>query len=1380
MSESSAVASAARDGLSKALRATLNVTLTLINQLLASSEEMLLDPANLSHRLGYLGASVQPDQGASLTASESARSFLVQSTVRFGTRHMHQTRVLLGALSAAPPSNVWAPCKPLLLELLSLELDSTDMQSALGSLLDLVSGICSTRPLATPRREEVLGVLLKCLEHAHAFAFERALRIIVESRIGCELTDDESAQLLCRLLSLVQTHSSSTDTAHRLVQRALQSLPLRPPAVEAAWRTLLSPSVADSLLGTDTKAESQSPKRRRTAGSEVPTESSPLPSNSMSSSGVWQTGLIALLEVMQSRDDIMASPASALALARLLHGTLKLQLSHGATDAYAEYAKCLVLNLLRVCVGSFQAAQPPLSIDAGSGSTNGDSSKRRRRKATSSQSLPTQLARNVSNGEAHEGGAVLATPDDVHRVLACARTTQSPQTREAALLLMATLAEHFPSEMAGTWLPMLAASSKSLDRSSRVFNAPLVHKVVESVLPVLKRHGPSCGVSLCDVVHVFVDELDNNTIPAPHRLGVFAAVVRSLSHSSGPALGTTTLLLLGRSLQSPHSIGPALGSDPALLGASASFPDLCHSLCHRTSAAQQMDAIVYLLESVVSLLQTATTSVSDAQAVIGLSAHAFTTVRLGALRLSGVDAMSSLVLIIVHFISRHLDTPALRQRLLQVASSDEPILQSAYVQLCQQLLALMKLCSRSPSLAGRGSAHGGASGNADGNAISTKFPRLKNVLAPKLSGILDRVRALLSTPSFIAVVQELLADDDVFTRRKALEILHERLEGVNANGMAAAEVASSGAPVAHASDALATHEQRATTTVMSQAEQALCVEMLPDLQMALQSARKRRRPDSDGAEAGEHGEGASRTRICDSETALQATTILARAFAHKFASRFAPLLDDVARLLPQDQCHARVSNGDVGAEPNGTSESKPSASCYVCIATLCVALGPRAFPKLPLFLPPMLLSLEIESLQTQPHQHNTLLVQSVLSALASVTTSLPNFVHPYVKRILELLVSPAFCAYDLGVASTAVTELVDAVLHNLASHIQPRIVLPLVHELYPSSAPRSRIKLLELLQAVLVELPAANMSTHVDALSELIILALDQPFVDNGHRDGNDDISGPGSEAVAAAALGFVLKLSESELKPFLVKLHSWKSSGDRKAAPDMAALGRKAALYRVLHRVASALRGIFVPYLPIFWEEYKRDLELMISFGNDDSAVAASSSGLCATYRTLAHSLLSSLRTCLQHDSEGALQKAQLDSISQPLIELLTCLTRPPYASERATDTDNLAELNLVPCLGQLAACASASDAYRKALNFKLLMKTRSSHPAVRLGALRGMHACFEAVGEEYLVLLPECLPFLSELLEDTNPEIEALCRRFVADIEDLSGEDMDEFLAS
>ena len=34
-----------------------------------------------------------------------------------------------------------------------------------------------------------------------------------------------------------------------------------------------------------------------------------------------------------------------------------------------------------------------------------------------------------------------------------------------------------------------------------------------------------------------------------------------------------------------------------------------------------------------------------------------------------------------------------------------------------------------------------------------------------------------------------------------------------------------------------------------------------------------------------------------------------------------------------------------------------------------------------------------------------------------------------------------------------------------------------------------------------------------------------------------------------------------------------------------------------------------------------------------------------------------------------------------------------------------------------------------------------------------------FNLVGEEYIVMLPESIPFLSELMEDDSTEVEALC---------------------
>ena len=50
--------------------------------------------------------------------------------------------------------------------------------------------------------------------------------------------------------------------------------------------------------------------------------------------------------------------------------------------------------------------------------------------------------------------------------------------------------------------------------------------------------------------------------------------------------------------------------------------------------------------------------------------------------------------------------------------------------------------------------------------------------------------------------------------------------------------------------------------------------------------------------------------------------------------------------------------------------------------------------------------------------------------------------------------------------------------------------------------------------------------------------------------------------------------------------------------------------------------------------------------------------------------------------------------------------------------------------------------------------------------------------VGEEYLLLLPECLPFLSELLEDDSADVIAATGELIRYIEELSGEKLDAFL--
>lgn len=53
-----------------------------------------------------------------------------------------------------------------------------------------------------------------------------------------------------------------------------------------------------------------------------------------------------------------------------------------------------------------------------------------------------------------------------------------------------------------------------------------------------------------------------------------------------------------------------------------------------------------------------------------------------------------------------------------------------------------------------------------------------------------------------------------------------------------------------------------------------------------------------------------------------------------------------------------------------------------------------------------------------------------------------------------------------------------------------------------------------------------------------------------------------------------------------------------------------------------------------------------------------------------------------------------------------------------------------------------------------------------------------FTKLGERYLVVLNETLPFVSESLEDENPEVEAVAKLIVKKIEAMTGESIQDYL--
>lgn len=75
-------------------------------------------------------------------------------------------------------------------------------------------------------------------------------------------------------------------------------------------------------------------------------------------------------------------------------------------------------------------------------------------------------------------------------------------------------------------------------------------------------------------------------------------------------------------------------------------------------------------------------------------------------------------------------------------------------------------------------------------------------------------------------------------------------------------------------------------------------------------------------------------------------------------------------------------------------------------------------------------------------------------------------------------------------------------------------------------------------------------------------------------------------------------------------------------------------------------------------------------------------------------------------------------------------------------------------------------------------MMLTRSEAAGTRLAAVEAAFNFAARLRSDIIALLPETLPFLAELLEDGSAAVAARNRDLVALLEEISGEDLQEYL--
>ena len=726
--------------------------------------------------------------------------------------------------------------------------------------------------------------------------------------------------------------------------------------------------------------------------------------------------------------------------------------------------------------------------------------------------------------------------------------------------------------------------------------------------------------------------------------------------------------------------------------------------------------------------------------------------------------------------------------------------QSLFLVLCEQLLELLAFSTHIQHSLARSKTMLSVNLGGSDNGLASMTVRPSSIAKRVWMLSLDVIHAiqrLLDGPTFIVILQELINHEHISVRQKSLQILGDRLQLV-------------------AGTKRARHDSALYLDLASQLLDSV-KESVPDDILAT---------SMESQEVGHELVG----RLGIAQSALLGIDILARQFASakEWAS---PMTDALGQLSTIVQGVADTIQ-DFPVDAAVTQEVfKLLGSFYLCCGTLCSAAKVRSLPFLESLMNRMLnliegqgailLQYDASVVAEEPTtaiarvqcRNLTLLIRSCVSAVASIVTDLSSFFHPYMPRFLEA-VTPLQSLRHTPDASLLGRDI-EQCLFVVTTKVPARLAIPAILQASVSVFTNKKDSSLGLLHATAAKLAdfqfanwealdRSSVTSHLDSLQSISLVGLNYRYTSGDQTSAGDSVD----DHVCTAVIEFCLKLTEKELREFLVQLVDMKDNvlPDPEAPAeekysDWRIYSRSVVFFQLLSGLNGKLKHIFVPLMGLVWQGAADHLSTLIDFvkemkpyahldvaagkkGKKRKLLAAAKSSVVTANSTVQQQVLHELiggcgwvlktvRKCCVNDNINFIDQYQYETIIRQMSAL--------YAMREAfsDDAEYLAFAGdlVLPCIVQLVI-AVGKDLLWKSLNHDILVMMRSNQKSVKIAALRGLQKLFTDVGEEYLILLPECLPFLSEILEDSDSGVVALASQVIQSIEDLSGESLDSYL--
>ena len=478
-------------------------------------------------------------------------------------------------------------------------------------------------------------------------------------------------------------------------------------------------------------------------------------------------------------------------------------------------------------------------------------------------------------------------------------------------------------------------------------------------------------------------------------------------------------------------------------------------------------------------------------------------------------------------------------------------------------------------------------------------------------------------------------------------------------------------------------------------------------------------------------------------------------------------VDKIAEKYGKKDVEAVVAAAATIAGPHclGQDERRLRVMALLCLTSLVDVLQDAIIPVLPIALPTAIayLSESIEGEDIDAELHSA--AYGFFSALAE---HLPYMLSNHLQRILEVSNTSAEAELNEDANESRTTcleflarrmeakEMLTALQKNwssaTASGFSVRCINRKGSGLCANVVLQAITEYLNVLGTAIDKQPKSVIAKNTSTLTTILTNAFDLRRKAHASGEAGDGQQLAAVEAnVNEQALRMIYKLNDAAFRPIFVQLVEWTSTGLLKKDVSGRKL-RLESLYGFFDTFFGTLKSIVTNYATYILDDAVKMLSSLKPSSSED--------------RQLWARVLSTLSKCFEHDQDDFWQSpSHFGAVMAPMMAQFLHAPSIDLTSD------------LIPAVVELADAAD-SQAHQKELNSELLKHLKSEVTAVRLAAVKCEQALTARRGEEWLTMLHEMLPRISELQEDDDEVVERETHRWIVQIEEVLGESLDDML--